>query len=225
MKPVAPVLVVFGAGGHGKVVASVLLAAGEVITGFVDDGAPVGSIVLGLPVLGPMSWLDASASASAGASASQGGRTRVALGIGDNAARARVADAILSRGGVLATAIHPRAVVDPSARIEDGVAIMALAVVNADAIVARGAIVNTAAIIEHDCTVGAYAHVSPNAVMGGACALGTRSQLGIGATMLPGTAVGNDVVVGGGAVVTRPIPDDAVAKGVPARWEKRRKVT
>lgn len=215
-------LVVFGAGGHGKVVASVLLAAGETIAGFIDDHAAVGSIVLGLPVLGPSAWLDANASSPTSSGAGNGG-VRVALGIGDNDARARVADACTSRGLTLVTAVHPRAVIDPSARIGEGCAVMALAVVNADTVIARGAIVNTAAVVEHDCEVGAFAHVSPNAVMGGACKVGTLSQLGIGAVMLPGTSLGARTIVGGGGVVTRSVGDDTVAKGVPARGAPRAK--
>ncbi len=34
---------------------------------------------------------------------------------------------------------------------------------------------------------------------------------------LPGVRIGNDVVIGAGAVVTKDIPDNSVAAGVPAR--------
>lgn len=202
-------LVVFGAGGHGKVVADVLLAAGERVAGFVDDGRPAGSIVMGLPVLGGASWLAANAA-------------RVALGVGDNRARARVAEACADIGADLATAIHPRAVVSPSARIDVGAVVMALAVVNPDAVVERGAVVNTAAVVEHDCVVGRFAHVSPNAAMAGACRVGALAHLGIGAVMLPGTAIGDETVVGAGAVVTRDLPGQVIARGVPAKTVRSR---
>ena len=45
-------IVVFGAGGHGKVVCDILVCAGETVLGFVDDGTAAGVLVLGLPVLG-----------------------------------------------------------------------------------------------------------------------------------------------------------------------------
>jgi len=197
-------LVVYGAGGHGKVVCDILLAGGHEVAGFVDDGAAVGTRVLGLPVLGPMAWLEANPS-------------RVALGVGDNTARARVAESALAAGSTLVTAIHPRAVVAKSARLGPGAVVMALAVVNADATVERGGIVNTAAVVEHDCVVGPFAHVSPNASLGGGCRVEGFAQLGIGATMLPGTTVGERTIVGGGAVVVAPIPADVVAVGIPAR--------
>jgi sugar O-acyltransferase (sialic acid O-acetyltransferase NeuD family) len=202
-------LVVFGAGGHGKVVADILLAGGQTPAGFVDDRLAAGSLVLGLPVLGPASWLDHTPA-------------RIALGVGDNRARAEVAAACVARGGTLVAAIHPSAVVARSARIEEGAVVMALAVINPDATIERGAIVNSGAVIEHDCVLGAFAHVSPNAALGGGCRIGACAHLGVGASMLPGTSIGERTVVGAGAVVTRALPPDAVAAGVPARVRRSR---
>ncbi|HSO38506.1 MAG TPA: acetyltransferase [Labilithrix sp.] len=198
-------LVVYGSGGHGKVVCDVLLAAGHVVAGFIDDdGERHGTLVLGLPVLGGGEHLVAKGA-------------RVALGIGSNRARSAVAAKIASLGGVLVTCVHPRAVVAPSAVLGEGTVVMALAVVNPDARIGRGAVVNTAAVVEHDCVVGDFAHVSPNSVMGGACTVGALAQLGIGATMLPGTAIGEGALVGAGGVVVRDVAAGAVARGVPAR--------
>jgi sugar O-acyltransferase (sialic acid O-acetyltransferase NeuD family) len=197
-------LVVYGAGGHGKVVADILLAAGEAVAGFLDDGEAPGTIVLGLPVLGGASWLRETPA-------------RVALGVGDNAQRARVADVCVAAGAPLVAAVHPRAVVAPSATLGDGAVVMALAVVNPDASIGRGAIINTAAVIEHDCVIDEFAHVSPNATMAGRCRVGALAHLGVGATMLPGRSVGDRAIVGGGALVSRDVPADRVAAGVPAR--------
>ena len=41
--------------------------------------------------------------------------------------------------------------------------------------------------------------------------------IGAGATILPGVCVGRHAIVGAGAVVTRDVPDYAVAAGNPAR--------
>jgi sugar O-acyltransferase (sialic acid O-acetyltransferase NeuD family) len=199
------VVIVYGSGGHGKVVCDVLLAAGHVVTGFVDDDVKRhGALVLGLPVLGGGDYL-----AGKGAT--------VALGIGGNRARAAVAAKIASLGGTLLTCAHPRAVVAASAALGEGTIVMALAVVNPDARIGRGVIVNTAAVVEHDCVLGDFVHVSPNSVMGGACTVSAFAQLGIGATMLPGTAIGEGSLVGAGSVVVRDIAAGAIARGVPAR--------
>jgi sugar O-acyltransferase (sialic acid O-acetyltransferase NeuD family) len=200
-----PPVVVYGAGGHGRVVADAAVAAGFEVLGFLDDGLPVGHEVLGWRVLGPLAWL-------------KGRRdVQVAHGIGANAGRARATEALDRDGTTLATIIHPAAVVSPHARVGDGVVVMALAVLNPGARVGRGAIVNTGAIVEHDVTVGEFAHVASNAALAGGARLEAHALLGTGANVLPGRAIGPRSVVGAGAVVTRDVAADAVVAGVPAR--------
>jgi acetyltransferase-like isoleucine patch superfamily enzyme len=47
--------------------------------------------------------------------------------------------------------------------------------------------------------------------------IGDNVYIGINCTMLPGVNVGSNVVIGAGSVVTRDIPSNSVAAGVPAR--------
>lgn len=48
-------------------------------------------------------------------------------------------------------------------------------------------------------------------------AIGSDVWIGGNVTVLPGVTIGSNVVIGAGAVVTRDIPDNCVAAGVPAR--------
>ena len=50
-----------------------------------------------------------------------------------------------------------------------------------------------------------------------AVSVGPGADIGIGAMVLPGCRIGRGVIVGAGAVVTKDIPDLAIAVGVPAR--------
>jgi acetyltransferase-like isoleucine patch superfamily enzyme len=47
--------------------------------------------------------------------------------------------------------------------------------------------------------------------------VGNNVYIGINCTVLPGVNIGNNVIVGAGSVITRNIPDNCVAAGVPAR--------
>ncbi len=47
--------------------------------------------------------------------------------------------------------------------------------------------------------------------------IGHHVWLGAGVTVCPGVTIGNNCVIGAGSVVTRDIPDNSIAVGVPAR--------
>lgn len=51
----------------------------------------------------------------------------------------------------------------------------------------------------------------------GKITIGNNVHIGTGAVIMPGVTVGNNCIIGVGAVVTRDIPDNSIAVGVPAR--------
>jgi sugar O-acyltransferase (sialic acid O-acetyltransferase NeuD family) len=197
---------VYGAGGHGRVVADILLAGGHSVEAFLDDSSALtGKCILDIPVSSAAAWLASHVGA------------RVALAIGDNRARERAAMRVRDHRCKLLTAIHPAAIVSTSAKVSHGVAIMALAVLNAGCEIGEGAIINTNAIVEHDVRIGRYAHLSPRCTIGGGAQIGAYAQIGMGAIVLPLKKVGEKTVVGAGAVVIEEIGDSQVASGLSAR--------
>jgi acetyltransferase-like isoleucine patch superfamily enzyme len=50
--------------------------------------------------------------------------------------------------------------------------------------------------------------------------IGNRVWCGVNVTILAGVTIGDDVVIGAGAVVTKNIPDNSIAVGVPAKKVK-----
>ena len=199
-------VVVYGAGGHGKVVAEIVAAMGEALVGFIDDNPTLqGTTVLKLPVFAAREWLALHSGAS------------VALGIGDNSSRERAALALKQQCFKLMIAIHPSAIIAKSAVISKGAVIMPSAVLNPDCTVGEGAIVNTGALVEHDVRIGRYAHLSPNCTIGGGAQIGEHSHIGMSASVLPLRRVGANCVIGAGAVVIDDISDGRIALGVPAR--------
>ena len=50
--------------------------------------------------------------------------------------------------------------------------------------------------------------------------IGNDVWVGANVTILPGVTIGDNVVIGAGAVVTKDIPDNSLALGVPARVVK-----
>lgn len=196
---------VYGAQGHGKVVAELLTAAGDEVVGFIDDGLPAGTPTLHSQVVGGFAALRDSPGAL------------VALGIGANQVRERIALRLLEEGHQLATVLAPSAIISPSASVGAGTVAMAGVVVNAEARVGRGVILNTRSIVEHECVVSDFAHLSPGAVLGGQARVGRRTHIGLNASVIHLGSVGDDVTVGAGACVVRPIDSGQTVVGVPAR--------
>ncbi len=203
-------LIIWGAGGHAKVVLDVALAT-DVFSeiAFLDE-RPLETTVgyRGRQILNPDEGI-------AILKAQEFGHFLVA--IGDNRTRARCFEEGLRHGLIPATLTHPQAIVSPSARVGPGTLVMPRAVINADATIGDNCILNTGAIVEHDCAVGNHVHLSPASVLGGDVAVEAFAHLGIGAVALPGARIGQGAVVGAGAVVLREVPRGVTAIGVPAR--------
>ena len=203
---------IWGGGGHGKVVADLIRTAGGEVAGFIDrDAAKVGKVVEpgGATVLHEEEAFVRLVTGRADAA-----DHRFALGIGDN----RLRLAVMERVGPerFSALVHPTATLSPSCSVEAGAVVFAKAVVNAASAIGAGAIVNSGAIVEHDCEIGPGAHVSPAAVLTGGVRVGRRAWIGAGAVVLPGLRIGADALVGAGAVVTRDVPDGVKVVGNPA---------
>jgi sugar O-acyltransferase (sialic acid O-acetyltransferase NeuD family) len=199
-------IIIVGAGGQGLIVAEILQAAGQRPIGFVDeDPALRGRLILGVPILGPMSELHLTP------------HDGIVVAIGDNARRRTVTDELAHGGERIVTARHPFTSIARDARIGEGSMISAGAIVTPGATIGRGALLNTKASVDHQSVLGDFAHVSAGGTVGANCVIGDETLIALGASVASGVRVGARVVVGAGAVVVRDLPDDVVAYGVPAR--------
>ena len=202
-------LLIWGAGGHAKVVLDIARATGRYEDiALLDDARSAGSDFCGYPVVGGAEALPSVLAEGFGA---------VVIAIGDNATRARCYLRALELGFSAPALVHPSSVLSPSAEVGPGSVVMPLSVLNAYARVAANVIINTGAIIEHDCEVGNHAHISPRALLAGGCKVREYAHVGAGAIVLPGITVGARAVVGAGAVVVDDVSEDATVVGVPAR--------
>jgi UDP-perosamine 4-acetyltransferase len=204
-------LIVLGDSGHAKVCIELLRTMGYQVAYCV--GVTDVQDCLGVPVLRGDEHL---------ARLRAEGYSQAFVAIGINAVRRRIASVLTGQGFHLVNAISPQAVLSPSVRLGEGVAIMAGVVINADVTIGSLAIVNTGACIDHDCRIGDAAHIGPICGLAGNVIVGAGSFLGVGCKVIPGVCIGREVVVGAGAVVVRDLPDNIRAMGVPARPIQRR---
>lgn len=71
--------------------------------------------------------------------------------------------------------------------------------------------------ITHDGGTLLYRHLVPDLEITKPIVVGDNVYIGNNVIILPGVTIGNNVVIGAGAIVSRDIPDNSVAVGVPAR--------
>ena len=207
-------LLVWGAGGHGRVAADLVRAAGHRVAGYVDaDPTRLGAVVdaAGGRVVATQDELLRAARAGVFPCGAGG----ITLGIGDNAARVACLRKVTRLPAP--ALVHPSAVVSESARLGRGVLVLPLALVHTAARVGDAAIVNSGAVVEHDCILEEGVHVSPGAVLAGGVRVGRGAWIGAAAVVIPGVRVGPGAVVGAGAVVIRDVQAGATVVGNPAR--------
>jgi sugar O-acyltransferase (sialic acid O-acetyltransferase NeuD family) len=205
-------LVVFGTGDLARAVHALLPAdARWRLRAFTVDRAHLGEpTVGGVPVVP----FDEVAARCPPADA----RMLVALGYGRlNAVRlAKMAEA-RALGYRLATVVHPSSVVSPTAELGENCLVMEGNVIQPHARLGDGVVLWSANVVGHDAVLGAGCFVSSGVVIGGRTRIGEGSFLGMQSGVGPQLTLGRRCVVGAGALVLEDAPDESVFAGARAR--------
>lgn len=210
-------VVVVGSSGHARVVIDILEQSTSLhLAGLLDDFREVGELTDGYRVLGKIADLPAVMELHS--------VDAVVVAVGDNWARYGLVEKIgnLIPDVFFPALIHPRACIARSAKIDDGCMIMANAVINSGSHLKRFCIVNTAATLDHDGMMEEFSSLAPGVHAGGNVQIGKYSSVSIGATIIHERKIGEHCVIGAGAVVTRNIPANSLALGVPAKVARQR---
>jgi len=200
-------LLIYGAGGHGRVVLDAARASG-CFRGyaFVDEGEGLaGKQVDGVAV-----------HATPDEVLREEGYWQAVVALGDPWLRLDAVQQISRLAVPFATVVHPFAWVSTLATLGEGTVVFAGAVIQLGAHIGQHAIINTSASVDHDCHIGDFAHISPGAHLAGTVAVGRLAHVGMGSSVIPGVVIGEKAVVGAGAVVIRDVPAGVTVVGVPA---------
>ena len=197
-------IVIIGAGGHGKVVADIVIQSGNWVKGFLDDAENIPNTIEGIPVLGKI------------ASYKKYSDCKFIVAIGDAVIRKKIVNQLI--GVKWYTAIHPSAQLSNlGVTIGEGTVIMAQAVINSSAKIGMHCIINTSAVIEHDNYLENFIHVSPGAVLAGNVKVGENTHIGAGAVIRNNINIASDCIIGAGAIVVKDIRHQGTYTGVPAK--------
>ncbi len=185
-------ITIYGASGHGLVVADIARACGYESVLWIDDGDNMHP-----------SFEEADKTLP------------IAIGIGNNQLRANIFEKILQANMNLVTLIHPSAVVSRSVVVGQGSVVMPNVVINANTTIGSACILNSSCVIEHENVIGDFVHISPRVALAGNVKVSDFAHIGIGASVKQGITIGENSLIGAGSVVLKNIGSDKIAYGNP----------
>lgn len=199
----------YGAGGHGAVIADTLKTCGTPISGFIDD-AFSDKNYHGYSVYGKekLNELDPK-------------RVQFIVSIGNSSIRKKIADDLEASGFSFAKAIHPSAVIGSDVEIGEGTVIMAHVTVNIGTVIGKHSILNTSSSVDHHNMIGDYVHIAPSVSLCGSVYVGDYSFLAVKSSVAPGVRIGKKCILSGGSFLKQNLPDHSLATGVPAKYLKQ----
>lgn len=139
---------IYGFGGHGKVIAEAIISKTGSTVGVFDD-QPIENLEK-INYLGPYDSKIFS-------------NIPIIIGIGNNKVRKKISKFIKHD---FFSFIHPSAQVAESVQIRKGSVILQNAVIQANTIIGNHVIVNMGSMVDHDNTIGDFVHVSPLCYVG-----------------------------------------------------------
>jgi sugar O-acyltransferase (sialic acid O-acetyltransferase NeuD family) len=200
-------IVLFGAGGHARVVADAVKTQGRYIISAVVDPGKAGTEFQGMKVqadekdLAPNNFI---------------------VALGDNLLRRKVFCQLEESGWAPVVVQHSSAIVASDAKIASGTVLFARSIVNPNSTIGKNCIINSGAIVEHDCHIESHAHIATGACLAGTVKIGEGTLIGVGCSILPNLSIGSWSILGGGSVAISDVPANSTAAGVPARIKKVR---
>lgn len=172
-----------------------------------NDPSKHGTIFYGIPIIGGCELIKALAGPDTGF---------LSLVTGSTVSRYESGRQIVAAGGQLTNFIHPG--VDLTLThwgvgnyIQEGV------ITQAEVSVGDNSSIHMGALIGHESSIGNSCFIAHGVSVSGCCQIGDGTFIGTNATILPRVKIGNWATIGAGSVITRDVPDYAVAVGNPAR--------
>jgi len=201
-------LIIIGCGGFGREVASLVRRINEKrvewnLLGFLDDNPP-NSKVANLNVLGKVT------------DANKFLNCYFVISLGNPQIKKDVLKNLPSNSR-FATLIHPHVEIGDRSRIGFGSIICAGTIITVDTTIGNHVILNLGCTVGHDAFIGDYVSIMPSTNISGEVEIEECVYIGTGTKIINQVKIGRNAILGAGSVVSKSIPDNCTAVGVPAK--------
>jgi len=83
--------------------------------------------------------------------------------------------------------------------------------------------INRNVSIGHHTKISNFCSLNPGSNIAGFCDIGEGATIGMGANIIDGITIGNNTVIGAGSLVTKDIPENVIAYGIPVKVVRENK--
>jgi sugar O-acyltransferase (sialic acid O-acetyltransferase NeuD family) len=205
-------IAIIGAGGFGREVKVLIDDLNKInpifeIIGFFDDGINEGTLVNGLPVLGTIASIN-----------DIDYTLQLALGIGVPMIKQKVIENIQNEHVSFPVLIHPSVIMsNDDISIGKGTIICAGNILTCNIILNDFITLNLSCTVGHDTIIGNFSSFMPTVNISGEVNIENNVYVGTGAKIINQLSIGENTVVGAGAVVSKTLPANCTAVGIPAK--------
>lgn len=205
-------IVIIGAGGFGREVKMLIDQINYVkptyeLLGFYDDDTTLPDTINGFPNLGTIETLLES-----------NDKISIALGIGIPAIKEKIIARLLKKEFEFPTLIHPNVLIGNDAvTIGKGTIICAGNIITCNIQIKDFITLNLSCTVGHDTTIHNFASFMPSVNISGEVVIKEKVYVGTGAKIINQLEIGKNTVVGAGAVVSKSLPANCTAVGIPAK--------
>ena len=206
-------LAILGTGGFAREVVSIIYAINKKIPqyeliGFIDNNLPKGTLINGLPIICTDNEIN---------------NTSTPLGVvtafGEPDLKEKVYKKYTNPLITFPNIIHPSVIMGDVSYIKlgKGCIICAGCILTTNIEINDFVTLNLSCTVGHDVSIGNYSSFMPSCNISSEVTIDEKVYCGTGVKIINQTKIGKNTIIGAGAVVTRNIPADCTAVGIPAK--------
>ena len=204
-------IAIIGAGGFGREVKMLIDQINNKkeefnVIGFFDDNNSLGQVINGTPYLGSIDDLlnfkeDIS----------------IAVGIGVPEVKTKIIQKLKSKNFDYPKLIHPNVIIGDEVKVGKGTIVCAGTIITCNIVVENFVTINLLCTVGHDTIIRSYSSFMPSVNISGEVEIEESVYVGTGAKIINQLRIGKNTIVGAGAVVSKSLPANCTAVGIPAK--------
>ncbi|HET8886982.1 MAG TPA: acetyltransferase [Salinimicrobium sp.] len=205
-------IVIIGAGGFGREVKMLIDQINKLkptyeILGFYDDNEKLPLRINGHPLLGNIDRLIHSDQSIC-----------IALGVGIPKIKAQIIKRLANCPFEYPNLIHPNVLIGTDeVKIGKGNVICAGTIITCNIKIENFVTLNLSCTVGHDTVIDDYASFMPSVNISGEVHINESVYVGTGAKIINQLEIGENTIIGAGAVVSKSLPANCTAVGIPAK--------